>query len=786
MSQPTLLRTDAELNMGGSWPAKAYEQFKVLTAEDDQEATIVRLAPEADLIFTCYAPITAEVIAAAPRLRGIVKYGVGVDSIDLDAAAQRGIPVVHCPDYGTDTVADQAFALLISTARKIVPIARGMDRQGWLWPELQYEGVDLTGKTLGIIGFGRIGKAMARRGGGFGMRRLVCDPYVPHDAEGWGDLEFASRDAVIEQADFLSLHCVLTPETRHILSADALQRMKPTAIVVNVSRGDLIDQAALVDALTEGRIAGAGLDVFSNEPLDRSNPLHDLPNVVLSPHLAFYTREAYERLEAQCLRGVEGLLAGQFPSTVKNADLLQQYGHPSGRDDAKPSAVGGTAGREEAINDPRQRAELLTEGDVNRSPSRQQWRESNVDPATQRLLERDEAVFLHQSLSTPCLTALSGAEGSYLIDQQGRRLLDFHGNSAHQVGYGHPRVVEAVKQQMETLPFSPRRFTNLPAVELAERLTQLAPGNLGKVLFAPGGTSAVGIALKLARYATGRHKTISMWDSFHGASLDAISIGGESLFRGGLGPLLPGSFHVDWPHTADDATQVERILEQQGDIGLVIAEPLRCTTLEGPPAAYWQRLRKACDAAGALLIFDEIPLCLGRTGRMFCCEHFDVVPDILVIGKGLGGGLFPMAAVIAREDLDVAPDRALGHYTHEKSPLGAAAALATLEVIESEGLVERSAALGRQTVERLQAIAERHPLVSEVRGLGLAMAVVLCRHGEPARGEAEDVLYRCLAEGLSYKVSGGNVLTLTPPLSISDAEMDQALRILENALTAVR
>ena len=189
------------------------------------------------------------------------------------------------------------------------------------------------------------------------------------------------------------------------------------------------------------------------------------------------------------------------------------------------------------------------------------------------------------------------------------------------------------------------------------------------------------MALKLARIATGRHKTISMWDSFHGASLDTISIGGEAIFRQDMGPLLPGTEHVPPPdeyHCIYEcrgrggcdmmcARYVEYVLEKEGDIAAVIAEPIRSTPYI-PKPEYWQIIRKACDRHGALLIFDEIPHALGRTGRMFTCENFDVVPDMLVIGKGLGGGVFPIAALIAREGLDVAGNRALGHYTHERAP----------------------------------------------------------------------------------------------------------------------
>lgn len=419
-----------------------------------------------------------------------------------------------------------------------------------------------------------------------------------------------------------------------------------------------------------------------------------------------------------------------------------------------------------------------SEGDINRSPLREDWQQENLDHEARELLERDARVFLHQSLSTPCLNALTACEGIYLKDSHGRQLMDFHGNSAHQVGFGHPHVIRAVKRQLDLLAFCPRRYTNPVAIQLAEKLTSLAPGPLNKVLFAPAGTAAIGMAMKLARYATGRHKTISMWDSFHGASLDAISIGGESLFRDGLGPLLPGCLHVPWPQSEEDAEGIEQLFHENGDIGAVIAEPMRCTTVEHPGAAYWQRVRQLCDQQGALLVFDEIPLALGRTGHMFCCEHFQVVPDILVIGKGLGGGVFPMAGMITRDDLDVAADRALGHYTHEKSPVGAAAALATLEIIENEHLLEHARRLGDHALQCLRKMQDEHPIISDVRGLGLALGVELRRDGLPATAEAEQVLYACLTRGLSFKVSNGNVLTLTPPLVITQTQLDDALNIV--------
>jgi 4-aminobutyrate aminotransferase len=302
--------------------------------------------------------------------------------------------------------------------------------------------------------------------------------------------------------------------------------------------------------------------------------------------------------------------------------------------------------------------------------------------------------------------------------------------------------------------------------------------------------------LKLARAATGRFKTISFWDSFHGASLDAISIGGEAIFRSGIGPLLPETAHVPPPDSyrcvwgcggecnLRCADYIEYVMEKEGDVGAVIAETARSTSLI-PPPDYWRRVRQACDRHGALLILDEIPHCLGRTGKMFTCEHFDVVPDMLVIGKGLGGGIFPLAALIAREDLDVAPEQALGHYTHEKNPVACAAALAALEYIEEQKLVENAKNVGEYALQRMRAMMDKYEIIGEARGLGLLMGMELVKDRAtraPARDEAEQVMYAALSKGLSFKVTMGNIITLTPPLTITRAEMDYALDILETCL----
>jgi 4-aminobutyrate aminotransferase len=440
-----------------------------------------------------------------------------------------------------------------------------------------------------------------------------------------------------------------------------------------------------------------------------------------------------------------------------------------------------------------------SEGDLNLSPRRKQWLAQNIDSETKAWLEEDAKYFLHQSLSTPCLNVFKSCHGIYVEDLQGRRYMDFHGNNVHQVGFRNRRVIDAIKAQLDELPFCTRRYTNIPAIKLAKRLTELAPGNLNKVLFAPGGTSAIGMALKLARAATGCFKTVSMWDSFHGASLDAISVGGEAIFRQGIGPLLPGTEHVPPPDPShcpfkcgaqcslQCAHYVEYVLEKEGDVAAVVAETVRSIPFI-PPPDYWKIIRAACDKHGALLILDEIPHCLGRTGRMFTCEHYGIVPDLLVIGKGLGGGVFPLAALLARQDLDILPDRALGHYTHEKNPVACAAGLATIECIEADGLLENARVLGEHALRRIDRMKEKYPLVGGGRGLGLLLGIELVKDRqtrEPASDAAERVMYRALEKGLSFKVSMGNILTLTPPLTITRDELDRALDIIEECLAEI-
>ncbi len=437
-----------------------------------------------------------------------------------------------------------------------------------------------------------------------------------------------------------------------------------------------------------------------------------------------------------------------------------------------------------------------SEGDVNTTPARQAWNASMDDERTQALLKRDSEVFLHQAMSTPCLDTLEAAEGIYIQDSTGKKYMDFHGNNVHQLGYGHPHVIKRVQEQIAKLPFSPRRFTNETAIECAEKLTQICGGELNRVLFAPGGTSAVGMALKLA----GNYKVVSLWDSFHGASLDAISVGGEACFRQGMGPLMAGverippavSYRGAFPvadgsdvHYAD---YLEYVIEKEGGVGAFIAEAVRNTDVQVPSNAYWKRIREICDKHNVMLIIDDIPNGMGRSGEWFTYQAYDIEPDMLCIGKGLGGGLVPIAAMVTKDKYNTAEQISMGHYTHEKSPIGCAAALATMEAIEQDGLLDKAKADSQFMREKLLEMKAKYSVIGDVRGIGMLWGIELVTdHESKARAydEAEAVLYQCLNNGVSFKVSQGNVIQLSPPLIITREQLTEALAIFEEAIAKV-
>jgi 4-aminobutyrate aminotransferase len=304
----------------------------------------------------------------------------------------------------------------------------------------------------------------------------------------------------------------------------------------------------------------------------------------------------------------------------------------------------------------------------------------------------------------------------------------------------------------------------------------------------------------LAKYVTGRFKTISFWDAYHGTGMGSASVGGEEHFRGGLGPMVPGAFHVEFPNyyrnpwgfnkqddvDAECLRQIEAVLQREPEMAAIIAEPISATPVV-PTPRYWEGVKQLCRDYGALLIFDEIIEGLGRTGKMFASEHF-VTPDILVLGKSFGGGLVPFAGIVTLDKYNTCRHRSVGHYTHEKNALCAAAALAEIGYIEKHKLCKHAAEIGQYALKRLEAMQSEHPLIGNVTGVGLHIGIDLVKDAKTkqrAVDEAEIIMFKCLERGLAFKTMEGNIITLRPALVITAEEMDRALDILENAIDEI-
>lgn len=325
MTRTKIVRTDRELECPELDEALRDLGDLVLLPDGIGEDQLAAEVSDTDLLLMCYTPVTSRIIESAQKLKGIVKYGVGIDAIDLDAARAKQIPVVNVPEYAEETVAESAFTLMLALAKKLASMNRAMDSEGWLWPTQRWLGSDVANKTVGLVGLGRIGRSMARMAGaGFRARVLSYDPNVTDKVmQDAGVERCESLVDMLPECDFVSIHCVLNGETKGLIGRRELQAMKDTAILINVSRGAIVDEAALLEALANGEIAGAGLDVYSDEPLARRghplSSLFDMPNVILLPHLAFYTKDAMQRLTEDTLDRCREALSGQSV-LIKSAD----------------------------------------------------------------------------------------------------------------------------------------------------------------------------------------------------------------------------------------------------------------------------------------------------------------------------------------------------------------------------------------------------------------------------------------------------------------------------------
>ncbi|MCM4166010.1 MULTISPECIES: 2-hydroxyacid dehydrogenase [unclassified Arenibacter] len=321
-----IVRTDMELEtpfIDQTLREKGHDL--VLLPDGVSEEILMKALEDCDILLMCYTPITQKIIDSAKKLKAIVKYGVGIDAIDIPAANARGIVVVNIPEYAEETVAEGAFALLIALAKKLPVLQKQMDSKAWVWPSQPWLGLDISEKTLGIIGCGKIGGSMARMAGlGFRAKIIGYDPgKSKEELAKKGIQKYNDLTEMIKECDFISLHAVLNKETKHLIGAKEFEVMKPNAIIINTARGALIDELALLDALERKQIAGAGLDVYSMEPLNKTDHplkrLYEMDNVILLPHLTFYTHEAMHRLEVETLERITEIMENR-PVLIKSKD----------------------------------------------------------------------------------------------------------------------------------------------------------------------------------------------------------------------------------------------------------------------------------------------------------------------------------------------------------------------------------------------------------------------------------------------------------------------------------
>lgn len=370
--------------------------------------------------------------------------------------------------------------------------------------------------------------------------------------------------------------------------------------------------------------------------------------------------------------------------------------------------------------------------------------------------------------------------GAIVKDIYGKEYIDCAGYGVFIHGHRHPRVVEAVKNQLDRFPLSNRTLPSKPAADLGRLLAEITPGRLQYTFFCHSGTEAVEGALKLARAHTGRKNFVSAVGGFHGKSLGSLSVSGRELYREPFKPLIPGVVHVPF----GDAEAMEKAVDE--NTAAVILEPIQG---EGgvviPPDDYLPKVREICTRNGALLIMDEVQTGMGRTGKMFACEHWGVIPDIMCLSKALGGGVMPIGAIITTPEI-FAPFNA-NPYLHSSTsggnPLACAAGYAAIRALLDEGLVERAASLGEYAIKRLQALKEQYPrVIADVRGKGLLLGIEFVNDGCGGY-----MISNMLDMGVIvlHSLNMHKVIRMMPPAVISDEQLDKALEAFAESVALV-
>ncbi|MFJ3667233.1 C-terminal binding protein [Streptomyces sp. NPDC090106] len=295
--------------------------FRLVPAQASTEEEIVAACADADAVINQYAQMTARVLKQLPRVRVVSRYGIGLNTIDVAAATAEGIIVSNVPDGSLEDVSDHAAALILALARGLGAYTSSLRGGGWDYT-VAAPLFRLRGRTLGLLGFGQIPQYLARKLAGFGLRVLASDPFADPALAAQAGVTLVEPGVLFREADFLSVHVPLTPQTTGMVGSDAFAAMKPTACLVNTARGPVVDQEALVRALTTGQIAGAGLDVFESEPLPAEHPLRGLPNVLLSPHCAWYSQDSEVEIRTKAARNVVEVLEGTPLTYHVNRDVV--------------------------------------------------------------------------------------------------------------------------------------------------------------------------------------------------------------------------------------------------------------------------------------------------------------------------------------------------------------------------------------------------------------------------------------------------------------------------------
>ncbi|MEQ7007058.1 aminotransferase class III-fold pyridoxal phosphate-dependent enzyme [Actinopolymorpha sp. B17G11] len=426
--------------------------------------------------------------------------------------------------------------------------------------------------------------------------------------------------------------------------------------------------------------------------------------------------------------------------------------------------------------------------------------------------QRNHVLTSWSKQSGPDPLVVVGGEGCHFVDASGRRHLDFMSQLVNlNLGYQHPRLVDAIKQQADQLCYIGPNLANEARSRLALQLAELAPGNLTASFFTTGGAAANENAIKLARHYTGKHKIITRYRSYHGASAGAITLSGEPR-RWPAEPGMPGVVRMLDPYTyrcpaghpnpcpvCAGGPHLEEILQYEGPetVAAVLLETV--TGTNGPivpPDGYLRSIREVCDRHGILLILDEVMVGFGRLGRWFACEHWDVVPDIVSVAKGLNSGYVPLGAMIVSEPIrDWLRDHTFsGGLTYSGHPLACASGVASIEIMRDEKVVENAAAQGLLLERRLHELAARHRSIGDIRGMGLMWGIELVRNRETreplapfhAKGTAAAPVAQVVAAAKAKGVHFGahdNVVRLAPPLIISAAEIDEGIQVLDDALS---